>query len=370
MFKKIVSIALAAMMLGTTAIAASAAESEDAVAADDSSAAVGADASNEAGADGGEAAGDGSTIYFKVGDAGWKNYEFITFFVYEKESGTQLITWGSKKGRMEDMGDGATYSFDLAAAGITLDSGKNYGCNFTADWGSQTCDLMISTACYGDTAVAEAEKIENNVDSNKKSNKVRWTNTTSCGIPKCITSIGNVIGDTFWPGENAYDMFVKFLKSPGQDGLQNAKKYKPEMTEQQIIDNVASELGLGKDDVAKAVAEAKAAGVDINWSADSSSAPASSGGGTSSGSGSGSGTSSNSGSGSGTGTNSNSGSGTTGNSGSGTTGTSGSSSSSRSGSGSTGSVTSGQETTILFVFGGVMLAAAGIIFLGRKRREF
>ena len=214
----------------------------------------------------GEAVGDGSTIYFKVGNSGWRNYEFITIFIYEKNSGDMLITWGSKKGRMEDMGDGATYSFDLAAAGITLDSGKNYACSFTADWKQETCDLMISRACYGDTAVAQAEKIENYVDSNKKSNKVRWTHTTSHGIPKCITSIGNVIGDTFWPDENAYDMLVHFLKSPGRDGFEIVKRFRSEMTDQQLIDSVGSELGLGQDDIAKAVAEAKRSGVDINYS--------------------------------------------------------------------------------------------------------
>ena len=49
----------------------------------------------------------------------------------------------------------------------------------------------------------------------------------------------------------------------------------------------------------------------------------------------------------------------------------GSSNSSNNGSTSKGSssVKSGQETTIFFVFGGLMIAAAGVMFLSRKKRE-
>ena len=54
--------------------------------------------------------------------------------------------------------------------------------------------------------------------------------------------------------------------------------------------------------------------------------------------------------------------------GSGSSGSSSSGSKSSGGSGSS-SVKSGQETTVLFVLGGVMLAAAGVLFLSRKKRE-
>ncbi len=61
-------------------------------------------------------------------------------------------------------------------------------------------------------------------------------------------------------------MLVHFLKSPGRDGFEIVKRFRSEMTDQQLIDSVGSELGLGQDDIAKAVAEAKRSGVDINYS--------------------------------------------------------------------------------------------------------
>ena len=47
----------------------------------------------------------------------------------------------------------------------------------------------------------------------------------------------------------------------------------------------------------------------------------------------------------------------------------GSSSSSGSGSSSTGAVKSGVETTIVFVMAGLMVSAAGVMFLARKKKE-
>ena len=47
----------------------------------------------------------------------------------------------------------------------------------------------------------------------------------------------------------------------------------------------------------------------------------------------------------------------------------GGSSSSGSGSSSTGAVKSGVETTIVFVMAGLMVSAAGVMFLARKKKE-
>ena len=195
-------------------------------------------------------------FYFDAASTNWDNYQYITCYIYEYY-GNSLIPWGSKKGRMKNEGNGI-WSFDLEAKGITIDD--NCGVIFTADWGVQTCDLIIGPDAIGATAYCTGEELENNVDPNKKSEKVQWDNG-AYGVPKCITSIGNVIGDVYWPGENGYSMFVKFLKSTGADGIDNAKKYTGK-TDRQIIDDTSAALGLSEREVEAAIEES---GRTFDW---------------------------------------------------------------------------------------------------------
>ena len=131
MFKRIASIAIAALMLGSTAVvAASAVEADEAVAAADESA-VGADDNSAVGAneDTGST-GSGNVVYFEVpGD--WKNFDKITIYLSGHTSGeSNTFAWGSKKGFMTDEGNGI-WSYDLAEKGYNL-SGDAYSCIFTA----------------------------------------------------------------------------------------------------------------------------------------------------------------------------------------------------------------------------------------------
>ena len=218
----------------------------------------------------------------------------------------------------------------------------------------QTCDLIIGTPCYGDTAYCTGKQVENNVDSNKKSYEVKWKNADSSkyGNPVCITSIGNVIGSSFWPGDTAYSVFLKFISTDDESSIVNALKYNGK-SEQETIDDAASALGLGQSDIEKAIKES---GKTFKWTASSSKAQKGSttGGGDNGGNDSnGGGNDSNGG-----GNNSNGG------------GSNGGSNGGGSGSGSTGSVTSGEESTIYFILGGVMLAAIGVFFLARRRRDY
>lgn len=339
MFKKIAGIALAAMLIGSTAVvAASAAETDEVVAAADDSAVAAADDSAVGAEEGSASAGEGNKIYFDANSSGWKNFKTITFYLYSKADG-EIIPWGSKKGNMKDEG-GGLWSIDVSSLGIT----NNCGCIFTADWGMQTCDLILGPDSVRDTAQCTGEQVENNVDSNKKSAVVKWK-SGKYGNPVCVTSIGNVIGDAYWEGETAYSLFVKFLSSTGADGIDNALKFNGKSA-QQTIDDTAAKLGLSTADVEKAIKES---GRTFDWKAPAGSDSSSGSGSSSSGSGSstsGSGSSSSSGSSSG-------------------------SSSSSSGSGSsTSTVTSGEGDTVYFIIGGVMLAAIGVFFLARKRREF
>lgn len=348
MFKKIASIILAAVMVGSTAVvAASAAEADEAVAAADDSAVAAADDSAVAAADDSAvAAGDDSTvgagnkIYFEVNPDLWKNFRTVTLYLYP-HGGDALITWGSKKGNMKDEG-GNKWSFDFDAKDIEIESGKQYGMIFTGDWGVQTCDIIWDSSVMGDTAYCTGDQVENNVDSNKKSYYVKWKNADASKYapPVCITSIGNIIGEALWSGTTYYDMLVNFIKSDGSDGLSNALKYNGKNA-QQTLDDIAKQWGLSQDDIEKAIKEAGKEG-QVDWKKSSSSASESSGSGSGSSSNSGSSSSSSSGS---------------------------SSSSSSSKTSGTGSVTSGEGDTLIFLFGGIMLAAAGVVFLARKRRE-
>ena len=348
MFKKIASILLAAIMVGSTAVvAASAAEADNAVAAADDSAVAAADDSAVAAADDSAvAAGDDSTVgagnkvYFEVNPDLWKNFKTVTLYLYP-HGDSALITWGSKKGNMTDEGNNV-WSFDFDAKGIELDSGKQYGMIFTGDWNVQTCDIIWDPSIMGDTAYCTGDQVENNVDSNKKSYYVKWKNADASKYapPVCITSIGNIIGEALWAGTTYYDMLVNFIKSDDTNGLSNALKYNGK-TAQQTLDDIAKQWGLSQDDIEKAIKEAGKEG-QVDWKKSSSSASESSGSGSGSSSNSGSSSSSSSGS---------------------------SSSSSSSKTSGTGSVTSGEGDTLIFLFGGIMLAAAGVVFLARKRRE-
>ncbi|MBQ5641527.1 MAG: leucine-rich repeat protein, partial [Ruminococcus sp.] len=189
-------------------------------------------------------------IYFDANSTGWKNFKTITFYLYSKADG-QIIPWGSKKGNMKDEGNGI-WSFDLSNYPI----GTNYGCIFTADWGMQTCDLIIGPDNVGDTAYCPGDQVENNVDSNKRSSVVKWK-SGKYGNPICITSIGNVIGDTFWKGEDAFSLMVEFLN----DGIDNAVKFNG-MTYAETISYVGRALGLDDYDIEMAIRES---GRSFDW---------------------------------------------------------------------------------------------------------
>ncbi len=349
MFKKILSLALVAMLLmSVCAVSFSAAQVE--VSADGAASAVaeqGADSDAASqGAESEKAATGADVIKYDNSVTKWAGP--VQFYIYDVETGAELIAWGSKKLNGDDEG-GDIWSKDVSGYG--LESGKQYCIIFAdATSGDQTYDLMMDTSCIGDTGKATGNTIENPVDSNKTAKEAKWA-SNSLGPRKQVTSIGNVVGETLPANESAYDTFVKFLTNT----LSNAKTYKVdtgEKTEQQLIDDTAKALGLGKSDVEKAIAEAK---VTTEWSKDKSSLSDESDAGANDKGGSGS---SDSGS---------SDSGSTGSSGS--SGSSGSGSSSSSKSGSASNTQTGQTETVLFIMLGVMVAAAGVIFFARKKER-
>ena len=193
-------------------------------------------------------------IYFYANPEIWHDYQKIYLYLYNREDG-EMITWGSKRGAMTDEGNNI-WSFDLSGRGYTLDSDSNYGVIFTADWGMQTCDLIITEDNFGDIAYMTGNDVENSVDSNKRSCTAKWASRIN-GSPIVITSIGNVIGDTFWKGEDAFSLMVEFLN----DGIDNAVKFNG-MTYAETISYVGRALGLDDYDIEMAIRES---GRSFDW---------------------------------------------------------------------------------------------------------
>ena len=164
MFKKILCLAIAVMMvMAMVTVAASAAQVEISENAADTPAAIGADSGADTGADGGaDTAAGGNKIYFNPGSAGWNDVSDIRFHIWaiddEAFSGHD---WGGKKQKGTDNGDG-TWAYDLDAAGLTIQSGKQYAVIFYNNTtGMQTYNLLFGAECIGHTASCNGTTYEN-----------------------------------------------------------------------------------------------------------------------------------------------------------------------------------------------------------------
>ncbi|WP_407385134.1 hypothetical protein [Ruminococcus sp.] len=197
-------------------------------------------------------------IYFDAASAGWEKSERIMFYVYEI-GGEELIPWGSKR-LIGTEGADHIWSYDVGAMGVV--PGKQYGLIMNDGAGFAQCsELLLDTTCFGDTVYADRNvRIENPADSNKTSFSAHWKQS-KYGTIKQITSIGNVIGETIPANTSAYQMLVNFLASKGYPCLTNALKFNGKDA-QTTIDEIAKALGLNKNDVEKAIQEAKVTGAN------------------------------------------------------------------------------------------------------------
>lgn len=199
-------------------------------------------------------------IYFDAASAGWSGARAISFYIYEI-GGEALTQWGSKNKSLTT-NDGNIWAIDAAGAGVQY--GREYGVIFhNLDTGAYTYDLLFDTTCFGDTAYAIPSKlIENPYDTNKASMEARW-NRSSLGPRLQITAMGNIVGETVPSNTTKYQMMVDFLASKSWDGLQNVLNFNGKDA-QTTIDDIASKLGLTKDDVIKAIDDARTIGNSYN----------------------------------------------------------------------------------------------------------
>lgn len=372
MFKKIVSLTLVLMLvLGMAAIAASAAQVEISENAADTPAAVGAEGAADTGAESGaETGASGNSIYFDPTSAGWNNFKYVSFHIWAIDDDSfSGYEWGGKKQRGKDNGDGK-WVYDLDAAGLTIQDGKQYCVIFYNDLGMQTYNLLFGTPCIGQTAACDGTVYENPEDSNKTATAAFWGGGIDASVygPELkISSIGTVVGTCCAASTSPYAMFVDFLTNT----LNNARTFSGK-DDQTLLDDTASKLNLYVDNVKGAIAEA---GVTVDWDPEKSNLPKGEnkevettpagdttpiGGGDPEKEDS---TNSDGGSNNGGSNNGSSNNGSSNNGGGSSSG--GGSSASGSGSGSK----TGQETTVLYIMLGVMVAAAGVIFFARKKNR-
>ena len=230
---------------------------------------------------------ENTKLYFDVSSTGWTlgSKDKVGFYVHSIEEGEEL-PWGGKKLNGVDEGDGI-WSYD-PSKNMSLNDGVQYQVIFTGG-GQQTADLFFDTTCFGHVAYCNGEMIENTVDSAKKSQVALWKDLDpeQYGPVKGITSLGNVVGTCLPQGKTDEDLFNTWLIDTGVQSLKNAMKYTVQpgkKTSQQMVDDIGTALGLTKDfvksaieDNAQAIADALALDttltVTFDWKYDDSTLP-------------------------------------------------------------------------------------------------
>ena len=330
MFKRIMSVMLAIVMLMSVAmIATSAAQVEIADNSADAVADVAADGAADTGADGEVAdTAAANTFNFDANSAGWNNFKKVFCHVWAY-GGDSFYAWQAKGEACTDKDGDGIWTYDLDAKSVSLEAGTLYAVIFSNENGMQTYNLLAGTDCIGDTAFCDGTTYENPEDSSKTAQAAFWKgqDATVYGPEKCVTSIGNVVGTCVPSTTSSQAMFEDFLLNK----LENARTYSGK-DDQTLLDDTAKALDLKQDNVTEAI---KTTGVTVDWDASKSSLES--------------------------GKNENASDTPSGGS---TNTNGGSSSTSKNGS----TTKTGQETTVLFVMLGVMLAAAMVVVLARKER--
>lgn len=351
MFKKIAGLFLAAaVMCSSAAITASAAEAEDdaAVAAADQSGEVSADGSSEVSADASSEVEAGNVIKFDVKKSGWNNVKSVFCHVWKADGSGDWPAWQSKKEKCKYDSSTGIATYDLSKTGNTISKsdGRVYCVIFSANTGMQSYNAIMNGNCIGDTLYCTGNQLENPEDSEKKANEAKWQNNSDCGPEKKITSTGNIIGSAFPEGESDVTLLATYLVAYYNDDaktsltqkLLDELKVSPTQVMGAVTDRLNATNNPDKDKIAPAVEKILSGCTDptTGKKVDKTQLDNAK---------------------------------KTGNKAAGGSSSNGGSSSSGSGSSSTGAVKSGVETTIVFVMAGLMVSAAGVMFLARKKKE-
>ena len=365
MLKRIIAIAVAVLIvMSMAAIAVSAAEVTDSAVGADSSSSVGAGTTDSE-------SGAGDLIYFDA--SGWTSFKKVFCHIWEVGGDTAFFGWKTPSEECQPVkGSKTKFSYDISKLKDSMDvsggmkAGGKYCVAFVAENDVQTYDTTIGTECIGDTAYITDNLLENPMVSEKKGNECKWENDGGkYGPHKVLTSVGHVVGEKYAPGETDHqvigDWACTYFNSTSVKAVDALAKAYPQFsvkTIDDLTDVYAYVLKKSKDGkvdknslpkIKKTLEDAfyKAYPSQQGQEIDEDDAQQQADSGQAGNSGSLTGGSSN-------GNNSNEGSSYGGSDYSGDY---------------SGSGADGQETTIFFVLGGVMIAAAGAMFISRKKRE-
>lgn len=152
-----------------------------------------------------DASGAAGKVYFEKPSA-WAGKIFYTH-IWDTETGTSFFGWQTKKEKLtEEDGklfyDLSTLSDPMAQLEGGFKTGVNYSIMFSDDLGNETCGLMFNSNCVGDTVklTSNERTFENTEDSTKHSFPIAWKdNGKKYGIPLQITSVGTIQGEFVSP---------------------------------------------------------------------------------------------------------------------------------------------------------------------------
>ena len=299
---------------------------------------------------------------FEIPDTWAKaNHVFYAHIWDGLPGGKNLYKWQTKDEKMKIADDKKTATYNVPEGNWNL-------IIVSGDSGIQTYDTVFNGNCVGDTCYVMDDKFENPVDSNKQAFGLGWRNNSDCGPHKVVSSLGNVIGSAFLPGETNQTLYENFLRSYNPENETDADNgiYNWD-------DDGAASTGMSWEEVTAKVA--KELGVENTVGGDSSSDNSSSDNSSSDNSSSDNSSSDNSSSDNSSSDNSSSDSSSSGNSGSGSSGSgssgSGASTSSNSSSSSsissTGTTQTGDSTPVVALLA-TLVAALGASFVALKKK--
>lgn len=376
--KKLLSVLLVmavVMSFTTVMMSVSADEKEDLVAAGSSqdveTAAADGNVSVGAGTDA-ETTGTSGKIYLEK-PSSWAGTTYYTHIWEAKQDGKTFFGFKQKSERFKEEDGKIVYDLSILDNSTTLKGGLKSGVMYKImvydDIGNESCGLMFNTDCIGDTikVTSNERSFENTEDSTKHSYPIAWTeNAKKYGIPLCITSVGTVQGEFVSKGSTPDDIVNAWDK--------NYKKYpnKASFSPQSSARDHATRLKEIKTEMTKLVSEGKVliAGGGVYTENSSINSGSSSDSSSNSSSNSSSGSSSNSSS------NSSSkkiykdknGNVVTKNADGSFTDANGNKVDASDVTETTETVSTGQDAMPLYIGLGVMLAAAGVYFLTRKKK--
>ncbi|MDD6644893.1 MAG: LPXTG cell wall anchor domain-containing protein [Oscillospiraceae bacterium] len=179
-----------------------------------------------------EASGEAGKIYFEKPSA-WAGTTFSTH-IWVVETGESFFGFSTKKERLKE--EGGKLSYDLSilsdpSAQISggFKSGVDYSIMFYDELGNETCGLMFNTNCVGDTAylTANEKTFENTEDSRKHSYPIAWKdNGKKYGIPLQITSVGTIQGEFVSPDRTPDEIIKAWDK--GFPSYPSKESYSPQ----------------------------------------------------------------------------------------------------------------------------------------------